>query len=223
MIFEKIMKKIKCPYGQQSYAQEGEDILLFRYIGNNKSQGFYVDVGAHHPKRFSNTYYFYKQGWRGINIEPTPTNFELFKKERALDINLNVGVSNKEGYKTFYMFNEPALNTFSDEQKNMYQNIPSYVVQKVIEVKVQPLSYILDKYLPQNTEIDFLSIDVEGWDLEVLQSNNWTRYCPKFILIEDKGHSLRSVLNSPILSFLEERSYVAMAKTFNTLLFKYEK
>ena len=57
---------------QKSYAQEGEDLILYRMIYGKIDKGFYVDVGAHHPKRFSNTYFFYRKGWRGINVEPMP-------------------------------------------------------------------------------------------------------------------------------------------------------
>ena len=78
-------------YAVKSYSQEGEDMVLYRIFEKQKS-GFYVDIGAYHPKRFSNTYFFYKRGWRGINIEPNPEAIKLFKKYRVGDINLEMGV-----------------------------------------------------------------------------------------------------------------------------------
>ena len=101
-------------YGRRFYSQAGEDMLLSLYYEGKKHKGFYVDVGAHHPYRFSNTAYFYKRGWRGINIEPTPSLFKAFPRRRRRDINLNVGIGNGEKL-TFYVFNEGALNTFDPE------------------------------------------------------------------------------------------------------------
>ena len=94
------------------YSQEGEDILLSRIFGE-QAEGFYVDVGAHHPRRFSNTYLFYKRGWRGINIDALPGSMKVFQKFRPRDINLELAVSEREQVLTYYMFNEPALNGFS--------------------------------------------------------------------------------------------------------------
>jgi hypothetical protein len=102
-------------FAVKSYAQEGEDIVLKRIFGG-QSTGFYVDVGAHHPMRLSNTYSFYKLGWRGINIEPNPDSFNLFTKYRSKDINLNCGIALDKGNLEYYMFDEPALNTFDSEK-----------------------------------------------------------------------------------------------------------
>lgn len=74
-------------YAKKSYSQEGEDMVLQR-IFDGKTNGFYVDVGAHHPFRFSNTYFFYRLGWSGINIEPNPEASDLFQSARRKDINL---------------------------------------------------------------------------------------------------------------------------------------
>ncbi|MFA7355121.1 MAG: SAM-dependent methyltransferase, partial [Sulfurimonadaceae bacterium] len=74
-------------YALKSYSQEGEDMIL-RRLFEQQPNGFYVDVGAHHPKRFSNTYFFYKKGWRGINIDAMPNSMELFNKIRPRDINI---------------------------------------------------------------------------------------------------------------------------------------
>jgi len=72
-------------YALKSYSQEGEDMIL-RRLFEKQLTGFYVDVGAHHPKRFSNTYFFYKQGWHGINIDAMPGSMKLFEKIRPRDI-----------------------------------------------------------------------------------------------------------------------------------------
>ena len=99
------------PYAIKCYSQEGEDMIL-RRIFEGQENGFYIDVGAHHPRRFSNTYYFYKQGWRGINIEPNPDALKAFNSDRPKDINLQLGVSDAASILKYYYFDEPALNTF---------------------------------------------------------------------------------------------------------------
>ena len=101
-------------YARKSYSQEGEDMILRRLFEKQKT-GFYVDVGAHHPKRFSNTLFFYKKGWHGINIDAMPNSMSLFDKIRPRDINLEVPISEKKQKLKYYMFNEPALNGFSKE------------------------------------------------------------------------------------------------------------
>ena len=103
------------------YSQEGEDILL-RRIFEDQTTGFYVDIGAHHPKRFSNTCYFYELGWQGINIDALPGSMKVFKKFRPRDTNLEIAISEKEQNLTYYMFNEPALNGFSKSISERLQN-----------------------------------------------------------------------------------------------------
>jgi len=98
---------------RNSFSQEGEDMILQR-IFSGKNDGFFVDVGAHHPTRFSNTYLFYLKGWRGINIDAAPGSMTAFRKVRPADINIECPVSDKSDIATFYIFNEPALNTFSE-------------------------------------------------------------------------------------------------------------
>src|ERR1041385_1053171 len=93
----------------KSYSQEGEDMILKR-IFDEKKNGFYVDVGAYHPKRFSNTYYFYKKGWRGINIDAMPGSRKAFRRQRPRDINVESPISDKHETLTYYAFDEPAIN-----------------------------------------------------------------------------------------------------------------
>lgn len=201
------------------YSQEGEDIILQRFL-NYKRSGFYVDIGAHHPTRFSNTFLFYSLGWKGMNIDAMPGSMNLFNELRPRDINLEIPVSGKHQIRTYYVFNEPALNTLSKEEAEKNDGLRKYKIVKTIELETLPLSQILDKYLPGNTEIDFLSIDVEGIDLEVLRSNNWDKYNPNFILIESLGNTLEDTSKSEIYLYLNELNYHFVAKTQNTMFFK---
>lgn len=206
-------------FSLKSYSQEGEDMIL-RRIFESQPTGFYVDVGAHHPFRFSNTFYFYKKGWRGINIDAMPGSMLAFKKFRPLDINLEVPVGNGDQILTYFSFNESALNGFSEDLSNERNGKNGYFIKQRIKMKVTKLSSLLDKYMPKNVEIDFLSIDVEGLDLDILKSNNWLKYRPQCILVEMLGSSMHEIENNEITSFLGGYGYAVFAKAVNTIFFK---
>jgi FkbM family methyltransferase len=180
------LARILCPrppFSEYSFSQDGEDMLL-RGIFVGQSTGFYVDVGAHHPQRFSNTNYFYLAGWHGINIDAMPGSMEPFRQLRPRDINLEIGVSESTETLPYYVFNEPALNGFSKEVTDRVTEKGEYKLLFTKPVPTRPLAEILDEYLPANQTIDFLTIDVEGLDQAVLRSNNWEKYRPRVILTE---------------------------------------
>ena len=219
-----ILNKI-CPsllHCKISYSQDGEDLLLASFYEEYKRfKGFFIDAGAHHPFRFSNTAYFYKQGWRGINIEPTPDLFKSFVKHRKRDININTGIGTGEML-SFYVFNEGALNTFDPllaEERNGSHN-GKYRIVNQLQIKTQSLGEILDKHLPADTHIDLLTIDVEGMDYIVLQSNNWEKYIPDFILIECEEH-IDNLNNDKIYQFLCDKNYSLVGRTKRTSLFRH--
>jgi len=218
-VASRVRARLMDSYATQSYSQEGEDMVLHR-IFEDRDHGFYVDVGAHHPSRFSNTCFFYRRGWRGINIEPNPEAISLFMKERKRDINLQLGVSNVEGRLTYYKFDEPALNTFDPDIVNLRLADTSYKLLTTCKIKVERLDQILSTNLPVDTAIDFLSIDVEGLDLQVLTSNDWKRFRPRYVLAEALKTTLEDAIHSDICSYMKEQKYVLFAKTYNTLFFK---
>jgi len=164
-----------------SYSQNGEDLVIDKLLGV-KEKGFYVDIGAYDPTRFSNTKRFYLRGWSGINVEPNKNRFENFAKHRTRDINLNVGIGMVSGYIKFYEMFPNTLSTFSAESVKNYQKQGFRLISET-KVKVLSLRHILKKYA-EDKEIDFLSVDTEGFDLEVLKSNDWKSYRPKVICIE---------------------------------------
>lgn len=207
-------------YKETFWSQEGEDIIL-RRIFENKKTGFYVDIGAFHPYRFSNTYYFYLRGWRGINIDANPQSIELFNKFRKRDINLNLAIGLNKAKMKYYMFNEPALNTFDESLAKERDNTLNYKIISIEEIEVLPLSDVLDEFLPKNQEIDFMDIDVEGLDFEVLKSNNWNKYRPEILLVEIlPAQTIEEVLDSEIYKYLKHIGYHLFAKCFNTCIFK---
>ncbi|HEO98699.1 MAG: FkbM family methyltransferase [Campylobacterales bacterium] len=205
-------------YALKSYSQEGEDMILRRLFEKQRT-GFYVDVGAHHPKRFSNTYFFYKQGWHGINIDAMPGSMKLFEKIRPRDINIEKPISEKKQILTYYAFNEPALNGFSKELSEERNGKENYFIEFTQDIETATLEEILENNLPKNQDIDFLSIDVEGLDFMVLQSNNFQKYKPKVILIEILGSSLSDIQNNEISKYLKNFNYSIYAKAVNTIIF----
>jgi FkbM family methyltransferase len=206
-------------HAEASFSQEGEDMLL-RRIFEGQSTGFYVDVGAHHPERFSNTNYFYRRGWRGINVEPNPDASNVFAQARSRDINLQCGIAEKAGSLKYYRFDEPALNSFDSALvENRLLNTHYRVVQEIV-VPVVRLDHILENHLPAGMDIDFLTIDVEGFDLQVLKSNDWDRFRPVCVLAELLSSDLEDVISNEVFVFLKSHGYKAFSKTLNTWIFK---
>jgi FkbM family methyltransferase len=221
-IFRRKAVKELDEFAQISYAQEGEDILLERLFQGVKT-GFFVDVGAHHPRRFSNTYLLYLRGWRGINIDPLPGTKLNFDRERPEDINLEMGVSEKEQKLIYYSFNEPALNTFDKKEAERKDGAHNglFVIEKQMEIDTRPLATILDTYLTAGKEIDLLTIDVEGLDSEVLNSNNWDKYRPKFILVEELRNDVEKIIStSSVYAFLKSKKYNMVCRTRNTSFYR---
>lgn len=206
-------------FRETHYSQNGEDIIL-NNIFNLKSNGFYVDVGAHHPYRISNTYLLHKRGWRGINIDANPETISIFKHARPNDINVNIGVSNSGDSLTYYQFSDPAVNTFSENDAKKWQLKKWITFLGTSEVKTDTLSNILSTHLPSDQSIDLLSVDVEGLDLEVLQSNDWGRFKPEVIIVEDHTFTLNKSSENAIYEFLTSQGYMLEHKLHYSLIFK---
>ena len=222
-IKQMLIKYLPIAYFQysKSYAQDGEDMILKAIYEQKKNyKGFFVDVGAHHPVRFSNTRYFYKRGWRGINIEPTPSAIQAFKTFRKRDINLNIGIGPQKGHLKFYCFNEPALNSFSKEvSERIHHESSKYKIINELDIEVLPLADVFDQYLPKGVTIDFMTVDVEGLDFQVLLSNNWEKYKPSILLVEESV-DVDQLKESPIYNFLKEKGYHFFAKTLRTCIYR---
>lgn len=221
-IFNKYQTKstIEDGFFNKAYSQEGEDILLSRFF-EGKKDGFYLDIGAHHPFRFSNTYLFYQKGWSGINIDAMPGSMSLFEKHRPRDINIEKAIAEKQEKLPFYIFNEPALNTFDKTNVQKYLLNSNYKIIEKRELEAVPLGLLLENYLPEDKQIDFISIDVEGYDLQVLKSNNWIKFKPLVVLVESlEMESINEFQKSEIYNFLISRGYLFFAKTVNTCFFK---
>lgn len=205
-------------YSTPSYSQEGEDVLLNRMF-DSKKRGFFVDVGAHHPRRFSNTFFFYRRGWRGINIDAMPGSMKAFEEERPSDTNIESGIGTGGGELTFHTFQDAALNTF-DANIARFRESEGQAPVRVVRVPVRRLESILDEHLPPGTRIDFLSVDTEGLDLDVLESNNWAKFRPAIVLVEVFECPMGTTILHPTSEFLAARGYELFAKTLNTAFYR---
>jgi len=210
-----------------SWSQLGEDALLRPYLSdrleNVAYKGFWVDIGANHPIRFSNTKMFSDCGWTGINVDALPEAISRFNRLRKCDINVNVGIGKRSGNLDYFVFESDLINTFSKDFAE--QSIARG--EKLLEVRQIPvitLEQLLDQHLPHGQKIDFLSIDAEGLDLEILESNNWEKYAPDFIMIEihANGHN-ESVVDGPVARYLAEHNYVFAGQCMVTTLFSLKK
>ena len=191
--------------------------MILRRLFEGREAGTYVDVGAHHPWRYSNTYWFYRQGWSGLNIDATPGSMDAFRRSRPRDRNVEAAVAGNARTITFFAFDEPALNTF-DPAAVERAKLGGYRVVGEREVLTTTLAELLREHLP-GVEIDFLSVDVEGLDAEVLESNDWDAFAPEVVLAETFGQALDEVQASPVARVLGSRGYHLLAKTANTAIF----
>jgi FkbM family methyltransferase len=203
-------------FGRTSLAQEGEDLILAR-IFESTPAGVYVDVGAHHPLRFSNTHLLYRSGWHGVNIDAAPGSMDAFRKLRPRDINLEIGVAATDEVRDFFIFNEPALNTFDAARAKTLER-PPYRIEKVQPLRCAPLAKILEEH--DIRDIDLLTIDAEGFDFEVLKTVDWDRNRPRVVVTEQFSRDLAALLESDVHLYLAERGYHLVAKTFNSVFYQ---
>ncbi len=207
------LKALLGGYRRSSFSQEGEDLLLERYFEAYMDWAearFYVEVGAHHPIRFSNTYRFYRSGWRGITIEPNPAMKLAFSILRSRDTHLTCAVDETSGVAKYYQFMDPALNTLDEEVAQERQS-SGHRLEVSGQVPVQRLGEILDECGQAN--ISFMSIDVEGKDLSVLKSNDWDRYRPKIIVVESLTEFGKE---GALAEFLISKGYVKGSQLFHS-------
>ncbi len=206
--------------GRVSYSQCGEDLIV-RYIFDmlHIPAPAYLDIGAHHPSHLNNTLVFYQSGSRGVNIEPDPLLLADFYKQRPRDVNLNVGIAREKGELDFYVMSARTLNTFSAVDAQAAVGEGKTRIEKVIKVPVVSVNEVLSNNF-SDRPLDFLSLDVEGLDLIILESFDFTRWRPKVICVEtitySEHHKGRKI--PEIGQVLSDNGYFLYADTYiNTI------
>lgn len=224
--------KTMFPNAQFSYAQNGEDLILAHYFFKHGiEKPTYLDVGANHPRFISNTYHAYLKGGRGVCIEPNPKLAEKYRRVRPGDTVLQIGVgidARKEA--DFYIFPDAAhgLSTFSKEEAEYWARVGMKGVgkiqyEKVVRVPLITMNEIFETHFKSSPHI--LSIDVEGLDLELLQTIDFSRFKPLTIIVETLlyDEQQRESRNEKIIDFLISNGYSVYADTHvNTIFLRNE-
>jgi len=183
-----------------SWSQGGEDLALLHAIAG-KRDGLFIDVGAHHPYRFSVTHHLSRIGWRGVNVDANGELIKIFNQERKRDINICAAVGTENSY-TFTIFKEPALSSVNNEWKDKFQ-ADGWEVERTVTVPGITLREIYDQNFLKEC-IDLLSIDAEGSDFTVLKSMDFESLekdrFPRFLLLE-AAPPVKSALKTDSVEF----------------------
>ena len=217
------LRKIKSK--KISYSQTGIDLILEK-IFNHKNTGLYIDVGCNHPVYNNNTYNFYKKGWNGINIDVDSDSIKLFNYFRNKDLNINSAISSKIAEHKYYFFHSKSpLNTLDKSLANLHSVKP----KEVRSINTTTLNNVFENSRFFNSKIDFLCIDVEGHELDVIKGLNLNKYRPNVIVveylnknlkkIEIKNLSLENVLSSELYKYLINYNYELVNWLHSDLIF----
>lgn len=208
-------------YFQKSYSQCGEDLIIYNALSYmNIKNVYYIDIGAHHPFNMSNTAFFYKKGFNGICIEPEPNLYKTIKKYRKRDICLNIGVGvNTQKELDFFIMSASAENTFSQEQAERISKVRNYSIIKKIKIPVMNINEVIEKYAIFKP--NFISIDVEGLDFEILKTFDFNKNRPEVFCIETLMLTTdnREEKIEKIINYMIEQNYFVYADTHINTIF----
>lgn len=190
------------PY-RVGYSQTGEDQVLASLFDRKRS-GIYVEIGAFEPIKHSNTYSFYLAGWNGLLVEPLLGKTELFRRFRPRDEFVQCAVGTCEGPIDF-------------EECEEYSRRAERADASTVRVSSRRLDSIFaeSRMIADAEQIDFLSIDCEGDDLDVLQSNDWQRFRPRCVVVEEQPLFDDGVCGV----FLQEKGYRLVGQTLRSSIF----
>ncbi len=203
-----------------TFSQLSEDRILEHLFKYSYGQPVsYLDIGANDSKRNNNTYLFYRQGCRGVLIEPNPLLCKKLKKTRKRDVIMNVGIGSPEqngSRMTYYMFNAHTLNTFSEEEKNNILRANEYKLVDEKQIDLVSINSLFEKY----KNINLVSVDVEGWNYEILKDIDFGKYRPFCFCVETltfspqgRGEKIREIID-----LFEKNNYQIYAETnLNTI------
>jgi FkbM family methyltransferase len=188
---------------EEFYAQTAEDALMSQFLP--ESTGTYVDIGAGHPIAGSNTYMYYKRGWSGICIDPISANIKLFKILRRRDESKQFLIGEGTEKIDFWEFEPYELSTANEKVALSVAKLTGVTLKAFSKISVVTLSQVVPTIGPHDPSM--LSIDVEGFDLEVLKSNDWERFKPRVVCVEEWPSTLDKNQESEIRKFLVTQGY----------------
>jgi FkbM family methyltransferase len=209
-------------YARPSYSQVGEDRILHYYFNSiGIDQPSYLDVGTNHPIHGSNTYFFYLKGSSGVCIEPHPDIYKQIKSKRPRDISVNTGIGiSNTAEADYFIFpkKQSGWNTFSKEEVD-YRKANNQPYERVIKMPLKNINDVIATYC--KTTPDFISIDVEGLDFDIIKTLNFEKYTPKALVIETlrMGETQGSYKRTDISEFLKNKGYIVYADTYVNTIF----
>ena len=195
---------------KKSYSGGAQDLII-NYFFKNKKKGTYIDVGCYHPYIGNNTKLLYDKGWSGINIDLDFHTIDFFNFVRKRDENINIAISDKEGEKDLYFFhNRSSINSLSEIRKKE--------AKEIRKIQTKTLNSIFENSKFKNEQINLLSIDVEGHEIEVLKSFNLEKYAPEMLVIEFlerdiinnsefHNQNISAILNSEVYKHMIKNNY----------------
>ena len=191
------------------YSQTGEDVISRDYLP--EKVGYYVDIGAGRPISGSNTYLLYRRGWRGVCVDPLKSNTKVFKALRPRDKVLEVLIGSKRESVPFWEFEPYEYSTADSDVAEKLASRQGVRLLRYSSRQCWPLSELA----PIATPLDpsFLSIDVEGLDLSVLSSSDWSKFTPRVVCVEEWDSDLRDTELSEIHLFMVSKGYKRKAWT----------
>ncbi len=203
-------------YYRKSWSQCGEDLIL-RYLFDllQIARPSYIDIGAHHPWHYNNTYLFYRQGARGVNVEPDPSLYAGLRKGRPRDVNLNMGIGPREAELDFYVMSARTLNTFSANEARKHVEKHGLSIVETKRIKVQTFAQTVDTHMGRTP--DLVSLDVEGLDLDILRSIDFSRYRPHVFCVETISYAKgdgSGVKSAEIHALMLQNEYRLYADTY---------
>lgn len=199
-----------------SYSQAGEDrlinFIIYFFTNIDQNNIHYIDIGANHPTKENNTYFFYQKNGKGILIEPNKELCEIAQAQRPRDIIINAGIKfDEKDSATYYSFNCNALNTF-DKNRMEFTLAHGHTLIEEFEIPLLNINQIIEDNLP-NVPIDLISIDVEGVDFQILKTIDFKKHRPKILCIEANKPSFEFGVKDEIITFMENLDYVLMGDT----------
>lgn len=200
-----------------AFSEFGEDLALAQLF-RGRDRGFYVDLGANHPFAQSNTYMLYRRGWTGLAVDASPLYVRLFRRFRPKDVAVHAIVSATAQSATFYDFGLSDMSTLDPERAARTQQRTGAPYRTVACTTVR-LDELLWQYVPAGQEIDLMSVDLEGADLDALQSNDWERFRPGVLLVERHFSTLEELIAGELYALLRHAGYELVGIHGPTLVF----
>lgn len=187
-----------------SYSQFGEDITAAKLLRNVET-GFYVDIGAHHPFRHSNTALLHLRGWQGVNIEPMSRGIRLFRRYRPHAINVHAAIHNDADSITLYKFRNGLANTIIEQRAEELTASKKSEGQEV--VRALSLSDVFERHVPRGVRVNYLTVDVEGYDTEAVLAFDLDKYHPDVACIEIQRPDMMALAENPVVKYMFDHGY----------------